>query len=283
MTDERRGLLYVAAAALVWSTGGIGIKAVDAPPLAVACLRSAVAAVALAAFLRPRRWTLRPGFVVAILAYAGTVTTFVVATKWTTAANAIFLQYSGVVWVFLASPVVLGEPLRWRDAAAIAAALAGMALFFVGSFEPRARAGDVIALLSGVAYAATALSLRRERGASAEAAVTYGNALTAVALAPVALPALALPARGAAILVYLGVVQIGCGYLLFLRGLARVTATQASIVGMLEPIANPVWVFLLLGERPSGPAVAGAVVVLAAVAWRAVGGRERVPVVPPSD
>jgi len=283
VTEERRGLLYVAAAALVWSTGGLGIKAVDAPPLAVACLRSAVAAVALGAVLRPRLWTLRPGFLVAVVAYAATVTTFVVATKWTTAANAIFLQYSGVVWVFLTSPVVLGEPLRWRDAAAIAVALAGMALFFVGSLDARARTGDLVALASGVAYAATALSLRRERGAPAEAAVTYGNALTAVGLAPAALPGLALSPASAATLVYLGAVQIGAGYVLFLRGLSRVTATQASIVGMLEPIANPVWVVLLLGERPSVSAAVGAVVVLAAVAWRTVGGPGAAETAPPSD
>jgi len=103
-------------------------------------------------------------------------TQFVTATKWTTAANAIFLQYSGVVWVLIFSPLLLREPFRRRDAAAIVVALGGMALFFVGKFHAGG-AGDAMAILSGIFFAALVLALRRERDAGAEAAVTYGNVL----------------------------------------------------------------------------------------------------------
>lgn len=267
-SPDRRGALYVAGAALLWSTGGIGIKAVAAPALTVACYRSAIAGVALLAFFRPRSWPVQmPGFAVATLSYAATVTTFVVATKWTTAANAIFLQYSGVVWVLLASPFVLDEPLTAQDVVAVGVALVGMSLFFVGRLETHP-GGDAVALLSGVAYASTALSLRRERGASAETAVVAGNLLTALLLSPFAgAPSSILPGS-LAILLFLGVVQIGGAYVLFLRGLQLIPATQASTVGMLEPVANPIWVFLLLGERPGGFALAGGAIVLGAIGWR---------------
>jgi drug/metabolite transporter (DMT)-like permease len=265
-----RGTVLVLAAALLWSMGGLGIKAVPEPPLTVACYRSGIAAVVLLALLRPRRWRWTPAFVAAVASYAACVTTFVVATKWTSAANAIFLQYSGVVWVLLASPLVLGEPLRGRDALAVAVAFAGMALFFVGELEPRGRAGDLVALGSGMAFAALVLSLRRERDLGAEAAVAFGNLLVAVVLLPAATGAGLPPPRSLAVLAVLGVFQIAAAYALFVRGLRTVPATRAALVGMLEPVANPVWVFLALGERPRASSLLGGGVVLAAIAWHAL-------------
>src|SRR5438105_43602 len=116
MTSQKKGILLVAAAALLWSTGGTGIKLIDEPPLKIAFYRSATAAVALLLLFRPRTWRWTPAFLVGIVSYAACLTTFVLATKWTSAANAIFLQYCGVVWVLLLSPLVLREPLRGRDA-----------------------------------------------------------------------------------------------------------------------------------------------------------------------
>jgi drug/metabolite transporter (DMT)-like permease len=282
MTAARRGALLIAAAALLWSTAGIGIKTIAEPPLKVAFYRSAFAAVALFALLRPRlpRWT--PGFAVALVSYAACLTTFVVATKWTTAANAIFLQYSGVVWVLLFSPVILKEPFRPRDGIAVVVALGGMALFFVGKFRAGG-AGDAMALLSGVLFASLVLSLRSERDSGAAAAVTWGNVLACAALFPFVAGDLSLSRRSAVTLVLLGVFQIAAAYALFVRGLKSVTATQASLVGMLEPVANPLWVFLFLGERPGAAAIAGGIIVLGAIAWRTVSAGPPAGAAPPPD
>lgn len=265
---ERRGILLVAAAALLWSTGGIGIKFLSEPPLKIAFYRSATAAVALLLLFRPRIWRWTPTFLIGIGSYAACLTTFVLATKWTSAANAIFLQYCGVVWVLLFSPLVLDEPLRRRDAVAVAAAFCGMLLFFVGRFESRSFAGELSALASSVFFATLVLALRRERGSGAEAVVTYGNVLAALALFPWVRGDLSVSAVSAAVLTFLGVVQIAGAYALFVHGLRYVTATQASLVGMLEPIANPIWVFLFLGERPGVFSLLGGAVVLGAIAWR---------------
>lgn len=270
MTERRTAILYIVAAALLWSTGGIGIKGIADAPLKVTFYRSLFAAVTMLLLFRKnvtrRRWTSTPAFVVAIVSYGACLTTFVIATKWTTAANAIFLQYAGAIWVLLLSPIVLREAMRARDAIAIAVAMAGMALFFIGKFETRGMAGNAMALLSSVFFAALILALRREHGAS-QAAITWGNVALSAMLLPFVARDLSLTPKSFAVLLFLGVVQIGLAYALFVRGLEHVPATQASLTGMLEPVANPLWVFLFLGERPSAFAIAGGAVVLAAIGW----------------
>jgi DME family drug/metabolite transporter len=279
------GVAWIIIAALLWSTGGIGIKGIADAPLKVTFYRSLFAVIALFALFRRdvfrRQWTSTTAFVAAIVCYGACLTSFVVATKWTTAANAIFLQYAGVVWVLLLSPVVLREPMRMRDVIAIVAAIAGMALFFVGRFETRGMSGNAMALVSSVFFAGLILALRRESRA-AESAVTWGNLVLAVALLPFVAHDLPLTAKSFGVLAFLGVFQIGLAYACFVRGLKEVSATQASLTGMLEPVANPIWVFLLLGERPSTYAVVGAAVVLAAIAWHTRGGRAAADL-PPVD
>jgi drug/metabolite transporter (DMT)-like permease len=265
--DRRTGIISIVIAALLWSTGGIGIKAVIDPPLKVTFYRSIFAAITLfLIFRRDVKVKATPSFLVAILSYGGCLTTFVTATKWTTAANAIFLQYAGVIWVLLLSPLVLREAMRRRDVIAIAVALSGMALFFVGKFEARGMAGNAMALTSSVFFATMILALRREHHAS-RAAVIWGNVVLAAALFPFVMHDLGLTMKSLLALLFLGVFQIGVAYAFFVRGLAHVTATQASLTGMLEPVMNPIWVLLFLGERPSTFALAGGAIVLAAIAW----------------
>ena len=276
MQDRQKGILFIVAAAILWSSGGIGIKAISDPPLKVTFYRSLFAAIALVVLFGRgvwgrRRWNSTGLFVAAIISYGACLTTFVVATKWTTAANAIFLQYAGVVWVLLFSPIVTKEAMRLRDAIAIAVAMAGMALFFVGRLDTRGMSGNVMALISSVFFAALILTLRRENQA-AQSAITWGNVAVALALLPFVANDLTLTTKSFSVLLFLGLFQIGLPYVLFARGLKYVTATQASLTGMLEPIANPLWVFLLLGERPSGFAIAGAAVVLCAIGWHTLGG-----------
>lgn len=287
MNARRIGTLYVAGAALLWSTGGMGIKGISDSALKVNFYRALFAAIALMLFLprdvwMRRRWRSTPAFIIAVVSYAACLTTFVFATKWTTAANAIFLQYAGVVWVLLFSPFVVHEAIRARDVLAIIAALGGMALFFFGRFDSRGMSGNVMAVLSSAFFACLILSLRRDQQAS-QAAVTWGNVLCAAAVLPFILNDLALTLRSLAVLISLGFFQIALAYVLFTRGLAHVTAMEASLTGMLEPIANPLWVFVLLGERPSGFAIAGAVVVLTAIAWHTLTGGEPIADMPVVD
>ncbi len=269
---RRRGLLCIIAASLLWSTGGIGIKAIPDSSLVVAFYRSLFAAITLLLIFRPKFWRWSPAFLIAIASYAGCLTSFVVATKMTTAANAIFLQYSGVVWVLLFAPLILREALNIRDVIAIGIAIGGMARFFVQELETRGMAGNLMALLSSVLFATLIISLRVQRGEGAEAAVTYGNIMVALVIFPFIANEIAITRKSFSVLLLLGIFKIAIPYALFVYGLRHVTATQASLTGMLEPVANPLWVFLLLGEKPKTLALIGGAIVLAAIAWRTVSG-----------
>lgn len=269
----RTGILFIVLAALLWSTGGVGIKSVEDSALKVTFYRSVFASATLLLLFRREALSVRPSpaFAVAVLSYGACLISFVAATKLTTAANAIFLQYAGVVWVLLASPVVLREPMRRRDVVAIIGAVAGMALFFVGKFEARGMMGNAIAIASSVFFATLVLALRREHHTS-RAAITWGNVVLSLVLLPFVAGDLGLSVTSFTTLLFLGVFQIAFAYALFVKGLQHVTATQASLTGMLEPVANPMWVLLFLGERPSGFALAGGAIVLAAIAWHTIQG-----------
>lgn len=283
MKSEIRGIWLVTAAALLWSTGGLGIKGIEDPALVVAFYRSAIGAVVLLALFRPRKFWWTMPFLMAVFSYAACVTSFVLATKMTTAANAIFLQYSGIVWVLIGSPLILREPPRPRDLAASVIAIGGMALFFVGRFEGGSTAGNLMGVLAGLFFAMLVMSLRQQRGAGAEAAVCWGNVATAVALLPFVAGDLAVSGKSFAVLSFLGVFQIAFAYWFFVKGIEHVTASAAFLTGMIEPIANPIWVFLVLGERPSPFAILGGAIVLGAISWRtlSVGPPSRRPVAPP--
>ncbi len=268
--QARRAALAVAGAAILWSSGGLFIKLAPMPALAVACGRSLIAGIFYLAVLRPdlrsARWT-------TAFAYAACIITFVSATKLTTAANAIFLQYTGPAYVLVLSPFLLGEPFRPIDAICVALSLLGMSLFFVGRMEAGQLPGNLVAVASGVFFALTVVLLRRDaRGGRDDAlpSTTLGNLLAAALTAPWAVqaaPAM-LSVRGGAVLLYLGIVQLGLAYLLFVRGVRRVPAAEASLISMLEPVLNPVWVLIGFGERPGAWAIAGGAIVIAAVLVR---------------
>ena len=270
MDDDppRRAVLLVAAAALLWSSGGLFIKLAPMPGLAVACGRAIVATLFYLAVLRP---DLRKARFSTALAYAGCVVTFVTATKLTTAANAIFLQYTGPAYVLLLSPFLLDEPFRPIDAICVVLSLAGMSLFFIDKLEAGQLAGNLIATLSGVFFALTVLLIRRDaKSGSGDAmpSTTLGNALAALGTAPFAGDLLHVSAIGVLVLLYLGVMQLGVSYWMFARGVRQVPAAEASLISMLEPVCNPLWVLLGTGERPGPWSIAGGAIVLGAVALR---------------
>ncbi len=268
----RRGALLIAAAALLWSTGGLAIKLVPLPALGVVFWRSFVSGIFLLAVFRPSRERWRRAAPSTVVVYALMILTFVSATKMTTAANAIFLQYTGPLYVLALAPFLLKETFRKADAAAVAVALTGMSLFFVGKLDPGALAGNLVAVVSGLFFGLTILLLRRDASGDAIPSVIAGNLAAAAIALPFAWGNLALDAKGAALVLFLGIFQLGISYVLFVKGLRTVPAAEASLLGMLEPMFNPLWAFLGLGERPSKWAALGGAIVLAAVAGRTVFG-----------
>src|ERR1043166_1003081 len=267
-------VLFVLAAALLWSTGGLFIKATPLGALELSFGRSLLAAITVALLTRREGFGLSFMTLVAAALYAALLLLFVVANKLTTAANAIFLQYTAPVYVLLLEPLLFKERFRLADLLVIAACVAGMSLFFVGQLRPQDVEGNLTALASGLCFAFFLLLLRHQREVKVNRAssVIYGNliicALTAPAFARVA-PA--LTTRDVLLVGSLGVVQIGLASTLFTLGIARgVRSLDAGVVGYIEPMLNPVWVFLFLGERPSKWAVGGGCIIIAAVLMHTV-------------
>ncbi|MCA1635918.1 MAG: DMT family transporter [Acidobacteria bacterium] len=273
-------ILYVLAAALLWSTGGLFIKATELSAFELSFGRSLLAALTVAYFTR------REGFgvntVTAILAvlYAALLLLFVMATKLTTAANAIFLQYTAPVYVLILEPLIYREKFRRRDACVVAACVAGTALFFVGKLRPEETSGNLLAMLSGLCFAFFMLLIRHPRAGEVNRAssIIYGNLLLALFTAPSFIAgAHKVNLSDLGVIVFLGVFQIGLAYTLFTRGIGRgVRSLDAALVGFIEPVSNPVWVYLFIGERPSGWAMlGGAIITTAVVVHTIVGARAK--------
>jgi drug/metabolite transporter, DME family len=261
--------MFVLAAALLWSTGGLFIKWTSLSGLELSCLRSFFALLTVALFTRHEGFGLNGVTAVAAVLYAVLIILFVSATKATTAANAIFLQYTAPVYLLLLEPVVYKEKFRGRDLVTVLVCVGGMALFFVGKLRPQDVAGNVMALASGLCFAIYFLLLRhaKAREVNRASSVIYGNLLVVLVAAAWAVPALARIGRHDLLsIIYLGVVQLGISYTLFTVGMTRgVRSLDAGIICYIEPVLNPVWVFLGLGERPSRWALLGGAIIMTAV------------------
>ena len=259
----------LAAAAILWSLGGVLIKSIQLHPLAIAGGRSAIAAVVLW-IASPRfrfSWT-RAQFIAAI-AFAATTLLFVTSTKLTTAANAILLQYTAPVYVAIFSGPLLNEKVRRADWACLAAVAAGMAVFFMESASADRALGNWLAAASGVSFAGIALALRAQKGVSTLESLFFGHCAVAAAGCPFFLftPPGAHPAlfRDGALMLALGVFQLGIPYALYGRAIRSVTALEATLIPAMEPVLNPVWVAIFTAEFPSPHAIVGGGIVIASV------------------
>ena len=264
---HRTAVLLLLASAVLWSLGGVLIKSVDWPSMAKAGARSAIAAIVFWVWLRKPRFTWRPAQLGAAIAYAVTVSSFTIANDRTTAANAIFLQYTAPIYVAVLGHYFLGERTRRSDWIFIAVALTGIALFFRDQFSPSGLSGMLIALIRGVSFAVMVVLLRKERDGSPATAVLLGNLLTAAIGLPFAIGHTLPPSQAAAIAV-MGVVQLGIPYVLYSLAIRRVTALEAILIPMIEPILNPLWVVLKHGEVPGPWSVLGGALVLGSVLGR---------------
>lgn len=262
-------LVFVLVAALLWSTGGLFIKWTSLSGLELSGFRSLFALITVALITRREGFGLNNVTVAAALLYAVLVILFVMATKETTAANAIFLQYTAPVYLLILEPLVYKEKFRVRDLVTVVVCVGGMALFFVGQLRPQDVAGNVMALASGFCFALYFLLLRhpRVRLVNRASSVIYGNLLVVLVAAPWAVAALSrVTPHDLFSVTYLGVVQLGISYALFTVGMTRgVRSVDAGIICYIEPVLNPVWVFLVLGEQPSRWALLGGAIIITAV------------------
>jgi drug/metabolite transporter, DME family len=271
--------LQLAAAAALFSTGGAAIKAADFTAWQIAGFRSGIGAVAIWLMTREARrgWSRRAALVG--VAYAGCLTLFVLANRLTTAANTIFLQSTAPLYLVFLGPWLLREPTRRQDLAFLLAVGVGLSFFFVGTEQPVATApdpvkGNALACLSGLFWAVTVCGLRwmgasEGRHGSPTAAVVAGNLTALVVALPFALPVGAHSLGDWGLLLYLGVFQIALAYVFVTRAIRTIPALEASLLLLLEPVLNPIWAWLVHGERPGAWALLGGGIILTATTVKA--------------
>jgi DME family drug/metabolite transporter len=265
-------VVLVLIAVLLWSTGGLFIKLTDGhlDAYQVTFFRSLFAAITVLILTRKDGLKINAFGILTSIIYALLLFLFVWATKKTTAANAIFLQYTAPIYILIFAPFLIGEKFHWRDLITVVVVLAGMSLFFVGQLRLEDYQGNIAALFSGIFLGLYIMLLRHPKadGFNPAIAVIYGNFLLAAVNAPTGISA--IPSMTSMVwfaVTFLGVVQIGISYILFIKGVRGGTRPlDASLIGFIEPLLNPVWVFIFVGERPSQWALLGGGIIIAAIA-----------------
>lgn len=269
------GTVLIALAAVLWSSGGALIKLIDADPVIIASLRAGFAGLVLLPFVRPAQLKINWLFGLLVLSYAWLSTSFVIATKWTAAANAIALQSTAPLWIFLTT-LVLYRKVIWKDAIAVALIVMGIASFMMEPVVGTSFIGNLVAISCGVAFALTTTLLRK-------IGITGIGSLSILNLAAAPLIWLVAP-EGAGIshinstgwmaLAFLGTFQIGIPYMLYTMGLRTTTVQKATMIALLEPLLNPVWVFIFASEAPTVYGMVGMALILTGLATESLLSRQ---------
>jgi drug/metabolite transporter (DMT)-like permease len=274
LMDEPRGervqaIGFLIVTAILWSSAGLLIKMISWNPIAIAGMRSAIATLVLLVFLRRPHLTWSSAQIGGAVAFAATVILFVLANKLTTAANAILLQYTSPIFVALLGAWFLGERATRLDWTTIFVVIGGMTLFFLDDLKTGGLWGNVCAIASGVTFACFVLFMRKQKNDSPLESVFLGNILTALIGFPFMFEAMPSASSWAGLVVS-GVLQLGLSHVLYATAIKHVTALEAILIAVVEPILNPVWVLLVMGEAPGPWALLGGFVVLVSVTIRYV-------------
>ncbi|MDR3171649.1 MAG: DMT family transporter [Treponema sp.] len=288
-----KGQMAIFFCAILWSTSGLFIKLMSWHPVIIAASRSGIAVLFLLGvrLLFPRkgankntlfgknhpfnRRTLFP-ILAGGLAYAATMLSFVIANKLTASANAVLLQYSAPIWAALIGWAFIKEKPYWEHWGALVMVMGGLFLFFKDGLTGGSALGNGIALLSGIFFGANSVFMRMQKEGNPADSMLLAHILCTAAGIPFLFffpPVLSVPSVSA--ILFMGIIQIGCASLLFAYGIRRITAIQAMLTAMIEPILNPVWVFAVTGEKPSASAVLGGSIIVAAVMVSSIIGKRR--------
>ena len=268
LQEHQKGIIAILIAAILWSSGGILIKLITLHPMQISFFRGIFAALVFAIIFRKKAFIFNGMTFVNGIFYAGILILFVIATKLTTAANAIFLQYTAPIYVLVFEPLINKTEFKRINVITIFVCFAGMILFFMGELSFTNIEGNIVALLSGIAFAAFLIGMRHNKHEYQFSTIFYGNIIITLICIPMFGYVDTLKITDLIMVAFLGIFQIGIAYAIFTYGLKRVFAIEASLIGMIEPVLNPVWVLIWYGEVPSFPAIIGGIIIISAIAFR---------------
>jgi drug/metabolite transporter (DMT)-like permease len=270
MTEHQKGILAIVIAALLWSTGGLFIKLISLDAYQLSFYRSIFSALTFMVLFRKRVFIFNFPIFLNGLFYAGILILFVIATKLTTAANAIFLQYTAPIYVLILEPILLKTKLRRINVISVIISFIGMSLFFVGEISPSHFEGNLVALLSGICFAAFLIRIRKSDESYRVPAIFWGNIFIPVLCFNSVFPEFQIDLKNMLMVMYLGIFQIGLAYAVFTYSIKRIEGIEAALIAMIEPVMNPIWVYIGYGERPSTFAIVGGLIILATISVRTI-------------
>ena len=270
LSERRKAILYLALAAILWSTSGLFVKILDWQPISILAGRSLFASIVFLFYLRRiptrfNRWQLLAAGMFILTQFL-----FVTSTKMTTAANAIFLQYTAPIYVVLLAFWLLREKPASTDWVSMLIIFIGLTLFFGDKLSTDGFYGNLLAILSGVTSAVMMVAFRAQKNGNPAESNLIAFLLTATLGFPFVLKE-TWTLTNWSILAFLGVFQIGLAFIFFTQGIKHIPALEANLIGTLEPVLNPIWVFLFYGESMGAFALIGGLVVLGGVTLSAIG------------
>lgn len=268
LSEHQKGILYVFTAALLWSSGGLFIKLISFSAMQLSFFRCSIAAITFALIFKKQILLVNKLSIVNSCMYAVVLIAFVIATKTTTAANAIFLQATAPIYVLIFEPLINKSKYERINIITVVVCVSGMILFFVGKLEPGHFEGNLVALISGITFAAFFLGMKRNDQKYQQSSIFWGNILVALICIPFLSSLEMISFSDLWMVSFLGVFQIAVAYAFFASGLKRIFAVEASIISMVEPVLNPVWVLIGYGEIPSTYSILGGSIIIFAIVMR---------------
>ena len=268
-SDKKLAIGMTILAALLWSTGGLFVKLLPQDAFTILFYRSFYAALIFLVIYRKAMFRFNKMSVITSLFYAPLLVTFVTSTKLTTAANAIFLQYTAPAFVLILEPYFVRTKIKKINVLTVIVCFCGMSLFFVDQFsKPDNWLGIWLALAGGMIMSGLLVSQKLNHPDYQPGAIFLGNILLCMITLPwfIDNPFPSFVENN--YLMFLGFGQLGLGFVLFLRGQKHLTALESSLIAMLEPILNPVWVLIGYGEQPGYWAIIGGSIIIAGLIFR---------------
>ncbi len=264
-----RGRVFVLLTGILWSLAGVFIKFLELHPLTIVFYRSLFASVFFLLFFRTRGWTMSVPLLVSVVSYTAAISCFVWANKLTTAANAIILQYTAPIFVFLFVRLLFHEAISRPNLITLFLGMVGVGTIFAGSAGRPDSVGVMVAILSGFLFSIYMTNLRFLTGVNPGYLTLVNNLACWFALLSL-VPSLSLSLGEALALAIMGVVQLGIPYFLFSKGLETISLQEASLIVLIEPVLNPIWVALSFGEVPSTATLVGGGIILFSLGLRYV-------------
>jgi len=278
---QMAGQIAILGTAILWSTSGLFIKLLPWHPVVIGGMRSISSVIFLLCvrlLVPPPKGVKNKPFPLwaAAISYALTMLTFVIANKLTTSANAVMLQYSAPIWAALLGWKLNKEKPHWEQWGAMVLVIGGLLLFFRDGLSTGAFLGDGTAVLSGIVFGAFSVFMRMMKDSDPRDAMLLAHVINSVISLPFIIlypPSLSVPTILP--IIYMGFLQVGVASLLFSYAIKRISAIQAMLTAIIEPVLNPLWVLLAIGEKPSLIALAGGAIIIVSIVTSSIIGKRR--------